>query len=330
MLKNQCMGVYQFPSKSEANRFHDLIRPIVETHTGLNYVDALSYYEAERPKMDLIYRLIEESMLIIIDITLENANVFTELGIAYSLRKPLILICEESAFQTKWQSHPPFDIQGRELIVFSNEDDLKIKLGQNLLDALYKSSESTMSWIPTNANGQVRSASELILTGAGVIWSALPIHRTFVLNAEIEAKPKEIGGIPDFRIYLTTGMESLAKAKYPLLMIICPWEYREIDKLSIESHIDFFSTEKDGNRIVQAPVKKDDLFQNLSFRISLLFSYPNLVFESSLFEKVDRLCVSMEHLRLLGYPYQLNQHIGFESPNANVTIKKIRIKEVTL
>jgi hypothetical protein len=78
---NTCMAVYQFDNRS-IKLFHEIVRPLIETHTGLTYVDAMSYYESINIKMDLITRLISNATLIIIDISYKNPNVFAELGIA--------------------------------------------------------------------------------------------------------------------------------------------------------------------------------------------------------------------------------------------------------
>jgi hypothetical protein len=46
-----------------------------------------------------VCRRIQASRLVVVDITLNNANVFYELGLAVGLNKPLVLLCEDSAFE---------------------------------------------------------------------------------------------------------------------------------------------------------------------------------------------------------------------------------------
>ena len=65
---NTCMGVYQFDAESK-RIFQNIVKPLVETHTGLTYVDGMSHYEPSTIKMDLISRLINEANLIIIDVS---------------------------------------------------------------------------------------------------------------------------------------------------------------------------------------------------------------------------------------------------------------------
>ena len=50
---NTCMGVYQFDDEGK-RIFSTIIKPLIETHTGLTYVDGLSNYDSSNIKMDLI------------------------------------------------------------------------------------------------------------------------------------------------------------------------------------------------------------------------------------------------------------------------------------
>ena len=63
-------------------------------------------------------------------------------------------------------------------------------------------------------------------------------------------------------------------------------------------------------------------------KVSVSFYYPNLVFESSLFDKkIDRLVVPMQKFNQLQFPTHFNQYIGFGSGH-RISISKILIKEV--
>lgn len=97
---NTCMGVFQF-DQERRNLFEKIIKPLVESHTGIKYVDASFYYESSNIKMDLISKMIEESRLVIVDLSEKNPNVFLELGIAYCLKKPLVLLCSKKAMKIK-------------------------------------------------------------------------------------------------------------------------------------------------------------------------------------------------------------------------------------
>ena len=95
--QSSSMGIFRF-NESYYDLFDSVVYPLIRTHTGLVCQDARSYYESQTIKMDLIERMIEESQLVIIDISENNPNVFLEFGIAYHFRKPLIILCEKEKY----------------------------------------------------------------------------------------------------------------------------------------------------------------------------------------------------------------------------------------
>lgn len=95
---NTVMAVFQFDRQTR-QLFERIVRPLVETHTGLKYVDGASYYEPHTIKMNLISQMIEEARLVIVDISKKNPNVFIELGVAYSLGKPIVFLCSRDSWE---------------------------------------------------------------------------------------------------------------------------------------------------------------------------------------------------------------------------------------
>ena len=89
-MTNSFMGIYEFSSQN-IELFNKIIKPLVETHTGLAYVDAMSYYGHGSVKMGYIEKLIEEANLVIVDLSIKNTNVFLEYGIAWALKKKIVL-----------------------------------------------------------------------------------------------------------------------------------------------------------------------------------------------------------------------------------------------
>ena len=146
---NTVMAVFQFDRQTR-QLFETTVRPLVETHSGLKYVDGASYYEPHTIKMNLISQMIEEARLVIVDISKKNPNVFIELGVAYSLGKPIVFLCSRDSWEgrgkQKWNRKAPFDIEGRDLLIFDDENDLKVKLGRFISDSLYKTREVALSW----------------------------------------------------------------------------------------------------------------------------------------------------------------------------------------
>ena len=326
---NTVMGILKFDEPTR-RLFETIIRPIVETHTGLKYVDGATYYEPLTIKMDLISKMIEEARLVIVDISHKNPNVFIEMGIAYSLSKPIVFLCSKDSWEgktkEKWNKKVPFDIQGRELLIFDDDNDLKVKLGRLISDSLYKTREVALSWDSQTKDNHIRSSSEIEIFGPGEIWSASAVNSNFIVNYHVTIhEVRQIDRNPDVRLHL-----SGSRAGYPRVVIIFPWESSEIDLNKYECHIDYYPEGPDNHlRLQQVSVGSKDIDRIKNFEVSISCCWPNLVFESTFFEdKVNRLYVSLYDLRKRGYPVHLAQYIGFESLNSRVTIENIKSKEV--
>ena len=74
-----------------------------------------------------IIREISEASIIIADITMDNPNVFYELGYAHALNKPTILLADADKRQ-----HLPFDVSGYRTIFYSNSIAGKKEIEKNL------------------------------------------------------------------------------------------------------------------------------------------------------------------------------------------------------
>lgn len=328
--KNSCMGIYPFDEKRK-EIFDEIVKPLVESHTGLVYEDARDYYEPSFIKMDLISKMIEESSLVIADLSEKNPNVFLELGIAYNLRKPLILLCSKNAFEEKekWDKKLPFDLQGRDLLIFDDENDLKVKLGKFISDSLYLTKAVTLSWISTCKDNHIKSATEIEIFNKGEIWSDIGLNSNFIISFHVKIHNvlEELNN-PDVRLFLST-----TTVGYPRIVNIFPWERSEMDNTKYECHIDYFPSSIFGEhvRLQQVSVAEKNIDIIKEFDVFLSFCWPNLVFESSFFEdKINRLMYPINGFRTKGYPVHLSQFIGFESINSRVSINNIKIKEVFL
>lgn len=329
-VSNTVMAIFQFDDPIR-RLFETIVRPLIETHTGLKYVDGASYYEPFTVKMSLISKMIEESRLVIVDISKKNPNVFLELGVAHSLNKPIVFLCSKASWEgtstEDWNRKVPFDMEGRELLIFHDENDLKVKLGRFISDSLHKTREVALSWTSKVKDNHIKSSSEIEIFGPGEVWSASAVHSNFVINYHVTLHDvKQPGRNPDVRLYISDR-----QADYPRIVNIFPWEFSEIDKQKYECHIDYFPSPSGQNhvRLQQVSVGPNDINLIKSFDVSISFCWPNLVLESTFFEnKVDRLYVSLSELRNRGYPIHFAQYIGFESINSRVTIDNIRVKEI--
>lgn len=335
-FENTCMGIYQFTDKAK-QIFNTVIRPLVGAHTGLTYVDATYYYESSEVKMALIAKMIESANLVIADLSEKNVNVFFELGIAFELNKPMVLICSREAFHKAdiWDKKMPFDIKGRELLIFDDENDLKVKLGQFISDALYQTKQVTVSWLSRSKDNHIKSPYEIEIHSPGMVSSNQAINSNFILSCHVKIHAineaiakKESYKNPDVRLYFSS-----AAFGCPGILIIFPWELSETDRDKYECHIDYVSSQDPikGERLQQVAVVQRDFATIKDFNILVSFCWPNLVFEASFFEKrIDRLIYPLSGFRDKGFPIHLPQYIGFESINSRVSIDNIKIKEIIL
>ena len=224
-ISNTCMGIFQFDKRREL--FERIIKPLVESHTGLKYVDATSYYEPTTIKMSFISRMIQDAHLVIISLSDKNPNVFIELGIAYVLKKPMVLVCSEDSWKGKrkehWNKKMPFDIEGRELLIFKDENELKVKLGRFISDSLYKTKERAVSWLPQEKENHIKSPSEIEIFRGGAVWSDSSIHNNFIISYHVTIHQVNlIDKNPDVRLYFSSTPN-----RYPRIVNIFPWEFSE-------------------------------------------------------------------------------------------------------
>lgn len=330
-VTNTCMGIYQYTDEPK-RIFTEIIYPLVETHTGLTCIDGLSHYESQSIKMDLINRLIEEARLVIVDISHKNVNVYLELGMAYSSKKSIIFLCKKVMYESEYAGVMPFDTRGKELLLFEDDNDLKIQLGKFISDCLFKTQFKTVPWLSTYAINQVKSSSQLefyvpkeTLTETPEFWTTMPVHKNFIIKFDVCINNLHDDRNPDLRFFLATKIEG-----YPRIGILIPWEHSEINPEMYECHIDLFKIKEPlepGLRKQQVTVSKKETTFPLKFHVFVSFIYPNLVVESSLFKIVDRLIVSINEFHDLQYPTHFSQYLGFRCAH-RVSISGISIKEV--
>lgn len=102
--------VMQFSAQFE-DLYEDVIRPVCE-EVG---IEAYRASDISRPGVILqdILQGLDESSVVIADLTPPNPNVFYELGYSHALRKPVILLAEHD-------TPLPFDISGYRVIFYDN------------------------------------------------------------------------------------------------------------------------------------------------------------------------------------------------------------------
>jgi hypothetical protein len=107
-----CFVIQPFDSGKFDKRFADIYKPAIEA-AGLE-----PYRVDKDPGVSIpiesIERGIKQASVCLADITADNPNVWYELGYAFALGKPVIMVCSEERTGKKY----PFDIQHRSIIPY--------------------------------------------------------------------------------------------------------------------------------------------------------------------------------------------------------------------
>lgn len=123
---DKCFIIQPFDGGQFDKRYQDIIKPTIES-LGLESYRVDEDYNSSIPIND-IEDGIKSSLICLADITLDNPNVWYELGYAISAKKPVIMICSKDR-NTKF----PFDVQHRTIIEYSTESPQDFeKLKENI------------------------------------------------------------------------------------------------------------------------------------------------------------------------------------------------------
>jgi hypothetical protein len=112
MSQGTCFIIQPF-SEPYNKRFQDVYSPAVKA------ADLEPYRIDLDPSVDHIVEKIQiglrDSVICLADITLDNANVFYELGVAHTLGRDVVMVCDKNQRTTKL----PFDVAHRTVLFFS-------------------------------------------------------------------------------------------------------------------------------------------------------------------------------------------------------------------
>ena len=134
-----CFVIQPFDRGKFDKRFSDVFKPAIE-QCGLEAYRVDEDPSAEIP-IEAIEKGIRESAICLADITLDNPNVWYELGFAIASQRPVVMACA-----TERTSKFPFDVQHRNIIHYNSESssdfqELKAKI-EARIEATIKKSES--------------------------------------------------------------------------------------------------------------------------------------------------------------------------------------------
>ena len=111
-MKEYCFVIQPYDGGDFDNRYDDIIKPALES-CGVE-----AYREDRDPYVEIAISVIEERIqdatLIIAEISMDNPNVWFELGYAMALGKPVIMLCDSMYRSEKI----PFDISHRNVLIY--------------------------------------------------------------------------------------------------------------------------------------------------------------------------------------------------------------------
>ena len=115
MEKRKCFVIQPFDNGKFDKRFADVFAPAIEA-ANLNPYRVDTDPTVEVP-IEAIEQGIQESAICLADITLDNPNVWYELGYAFAAGKAVVIVCSDERQNRKY----PFDIQHRSIIPYKSE-----------------------------------------------------------------------------------------------------------------------------------------------------------------------------------------------------------------
>lgn len=112
-------GILQFDD-TRKGMFDDFIRPKLEESFGLTVIRSGNIFDSNIDIMENIWTYINKARIIICDLSGKNPNVFYELGIANTIGKDVIPICDKQSYHQDYNDKLPFDIVTRNVLFYEN------------------------------------------------------------------------------------------------------------------------------------------------------------------------------------------------------------------
>lgn len=113
-MKEYCFVIQPYDDGDFDNRFDDIIKPAVEECGLIAYrVDRDPYVEIA---VSAIEEKIRDATIVVAEISVDNPNVWFELGYAMALDKKIIMLCNAECRKEGF----PFDISHRNILLYRN------------------------------------------------------------------------------------------------------------------------------------------------------------------------------------------------------------------
>ena len=114
-MSNYCFVIQPFDGGKFDKRYDDVFAPAINSILGLEAYRVDKDFGVDVP-IEAIEEKIENSKICLADITLDNPNVWYEVGFARAKGKPLVLLCSDER-----KTQYPFDIRHRTVLSYKTE-----------------------------------------------------------------------------------------------------------------------------------------------------------------------------------------------------------------
>lgn len=138
-MDKECFVIQPLSDEKFTKRYDDIYKPAIET-VGLSAYRVDLDPNVKIP-IEEIETKIQNAKICFADISVDNPNVWYELGYAFALNKDVVMVCDES------RQDFPFDIRHKKIIKYKTEspsdfDTLKVKITEKM-EAYLQSQETT-------------------------------------------------------------------------------------------------------------------------------------------------------------------------------------------
>lgn len=134
-MDNICFVIQPINADKFTKRFNDIYKPAIEAASLVPYRVDLD--DSVKIPIEEIENKIENSIICFADISMDNPNVWYELGYAFALEKDVVMVCDES------RSAFPFDIRHKNIIAYKTESASDFELLKNKITDKIKAYLST-------------------------------------------------------------------------------------------------------------------------------------------------------------------------------------------
>lgn len=176
-------------------------------------VKTIDRFSVEESVLHRLWHLLEESDLIIANITHNSPSLIYEIGLAHGLGKPVLIMTNQELVKL------PADLSGQFVVVYKNDREalarLKFKLSHLMHDVLHEKKNLRMLWGPRDANMSPRVSDRCVKLEFHEILSlkGLPQIRQFQ-NWFFELAK----GVPDWEVFRASETEPETEKGYDLVL----------------------------------------------------------------------------------------------------------------